>query len=156
MGVDSKSFKFSRGVPANAEAAFAFFGLSVCTRTRQAVFAKLSKKNQDNQTLLFSAQSSLTLGYDNVQRGLGIQHQRGQSSAFFKGTHEVAHEIFPFTNRRYDSSFAEMTYHNQPIPSPYGMQALEEVDMSNIVPFLIGNCDLPIGVPPAPDVSGEK
>ena len=49
-----------------------------------------------------------------------------------------------------------MTYHNQAIPLPYGMRALEELDMKNIVPFLIGNCDLPIGVPPAPDVSGEK
>ena len=36
------------------------------------------------------------------------------------------------------------------------MRALEEVDMNNIVPFLIGNCDLPIGVPPAPDFSGHR
>ena len=49
-----------------------------------------------------------------------------------------------------------MAYHNQAIPLPFGMQALEEVDLNNIVPFLIGNCDLPIGVPPALDVSGEK
>ena len=68
----------------------------------------------------------------------------------------MAHQVFPFTNRTYDSLFAKMTYHNQAIPSPYGMRALEKVDLNNIVPFLLGNCDLSIGSPPNPDVSGEK
>ena len=83
------------------------------------------------------------------------QYQRGaQSSSFFKGTNEVAHKIFPFTNTRYDANHVELTYHNQAIPSPYGMQALEQVDMNYPVSFLLGEQTLPINVDP--DFSGEN
>ena len=102
-----------------------------------------------------SLQNSVDYGFDNVQRGLPHQYQRGgTSSSYFIGTNEVSHKIVRFTNTTFDTHHVELTYRNQAIPSPYGMQALELVDLNNPVSFLLEEQNLPLNA--YPDFSGEK
>ena len=105
---------------------------------------------------MFSGCDALIVCYDNVQRNQPLQYQRGgHSSSFIKGTTEVIHEVYPFTNTSYDTMFVELTYYNQAIPSPFGMPSFEEIDLSDPVSVskMIAKELLPNYV--TPDFTGE-
>ena len=56
---------------------------------------------------------ALVITYDNFQRGLALQHQKGKhSSALFKGTHECAHKVTPFDDTAFDDLFVNFTNFN--------------------------------------------
>ena len=86
---------------------------------------------------MFRACAAVVFAYDNYQRGLTLQHQCGKySSAFFKGTNQCAHKVFPFTDATFDEMFAVFTQQDQDIPSPWGMPAFEVTDMDDQASFL--------------------
>ena len=95
---------FARGVGNKAESAFAYFGNTLSVSGRKKVMAKLmgndaegrATKNTlaDKQRRIMRIQAAIVFAYDNYQRGMKLQHQRGaHSSAFFKGTHQCAHKV---------------------------------------------------------------
>ena len=98
---------------------------------------------------MFRECSSLIITFDNVQRGLALENQRGgQSSSFFKGTNQVAHKVIVFNDTSYNSQHVELTYHDQVIPSPQGMPLFETVDLENSFLLLVGKLVLDSNVPP--------
>ena len=126
--------------------------MSVATRNR--LFSKLSGNIRERQTNLFRKCSSLTLTFNNVQRGIALENQRGgQSSSYYKGTNQVAHEVIVFNDTSYDSQHMEMTYHDQVIPLPLGMPPFEQVGLDDTVLLLTGMLDLGSDVPP--DFTGK-
>ena len=53
--------------------------------------------------------------------------QQGEhSSAFVKGTHMCGHNIINVVNMSFDANNVEFTQHNQAIPLPHGMPAIEQ------------------------------
>jgi hypothetical protein len=55
------------------------------------------------QTRMMSAQPAIIFVYDNYQREMKLQHQRGShSSAFFKGTHQCANKVNVFEDTSFD------------------------------------------------------
>ena len=136
----------ARGVGRSAETAFAFFGNTVTGMTRVRLFGKITGNNKAGKASrntmahklmrLFRSEQALVLCYDNFQRGLTLQHQRGKhSSAFFNGTHQCAHKVVPFNNTTFDLFFPEFTQLNQDIPSPWGMPAFETINKSSLGTF---------------------
>ena len=88
------------------------------------------------QMKLLSTTTAVIICYDNFQRGISLEDQRGgRSSAYFRGTHQVAHEIIPFSDEDFDAMYVPMTYIDQAIPSPLGMPAYEEFDTSDPAKF---------------------
>ena len=130
---------FARGVGRHAESAFSYFGHTLSPSARHQLFNKLTgnskQSGSDNNSLrekqsrLFRTCAALIFTYDNYQRGMTLQEQRGKhSSAFFKGTHQCAHKVFPFQDCTFDECFVYFSQHDQDIPSPWGMPAFECID----------------------------
>ena len=85
---------------------------------------------------LFRACRALVLCYDNYQKGVTLQHQRGKhSSAFFKGTHQCGHKVEEYDNVTFDVFKASFTQLDQDIPSPDGMPTFELADLENPASF---------------------
>ena len=116
-----------------------YFGHRVHPSTRCAVIgecAGTTKSEGDKDNTLGSKQHRLLSGcvsviicYDNFQRGVAMQDQRGKhSSSFFKGTHQCAHKVKPFVDQSFDSHYVPLTYMNQEISSPWGMTVFEQWD----------------------------
>ena len=138
----------ARGVGRAAESAFAYFGSTVSATSRRRLFAKITGNNPlgqaarntlaHKQRKLFSKEPALVLTYDNYQRGLTLQHQRGEhSSAFFKGTHQCAHQMTSFGDLTFNEFFADFTQIDQTVPSTLGMPAFEIVDRSHLSSFFL-------------------
>ena len=106
-------------------------------------------------SMLFGTMKAVIFAYDNFQRGLTLQHQRGKhSSAFFKGTHECAHEVTPYDDVTFDNFHPFFSQHDQDIPSPDGMPAFEIVNVGSPSAFFASyesfeSCELP-------DFTGER
>ena len=95
--------------------------------------------------------------YDNFQRGLSLDNQRGgQSSAYFRGTHQVAHEIIPFEDDTFDAMYVPVTYLDQALPSPWGMSAYEGFDQSKPANFFFNWNDAETMSTPNFSASGWK
>ena len=95
------------------------------------------------------------LAYDNYQKAVLLQHQRGRhSSAFFKGTHQCAHEVVPFDDSTFDKFHVEFTQHDQNIPSPWGMPAFEIVDLANPASFFVNYDEFETVT--LPDFTGDR
>ena len=127
---------FARGVGKKAEGVFAFFGHTLSPTTRNKLFNQLTDNDQDGrgnntsvrkrQCRLFRSAAAIICTYDNYQKGMMLQKQRGKHlSAFFKGTHKCTHKVFPFTDRTFDDIYAYYLQHNQDIPSPWDMPTFE-------------------------------
>ena len=138
----------ARGVGRAAETAFAYFGTSLSQGARHRLFTKITGNNKDGVasnntqkdkwTRLFRGCRTLTLCYDNYQRGLTLQHQRGKhSSAFWKGTHQCAHKMTPFEDDRFDDFYANFTLLDQAVPSPMNMPAFETIDADKSANFFL-------------------
>ena len=136
----------ARGLGRSAETAFAYFGNCVSGMTRIRIFGNLTGNNKAGKASrntmthklmrLFKTETSLIICYDNFQRGLTLQHQRGKhSSAFFNGTHQCAHKMTPFDDTTFDAFHPDFTQTDQDIPSPWGMPAFEIVDQSALGTF---------------------
>ena len=130
---------FARGVGRAAESAVSYFGIALSNTSRRRLFDKISgndkegqaqkKTLRDRRCCMFRTCAALIFAYDNYQKGLSLQHQRGKhSSAFFKGTHECAHKVLPFTDCTFNEMYAMFTQHDQDIPSPWRMPAFEVVE----------------------------
>ena len=133
---------FARGVGRSAEKAISYFGNLVSSTTRLSVFGNLTgnlkmgratnNTLKHKQTRALRVQNALILCYDNYQKGLQLQHQRGtHSSSFFRGTHQCAHTVFPFENHTFDEFHALFTQHEQAIPSSWGMPVYEIIDFDS-------------------------
>jgi len=94
------------------------------------------------QGALFKTCQALIFAYDNYQQGLTLQEQRGKhSSAFFKGTHQVAQKVYPFTNQTFDELYVYFSQIDQDQPSPWVMPAIETADESHTTAFLVNHED---------------
>ena len=156
---------FSRGVRNNAESAFAFFGNSLSVSGRKSIMAKITGDDAEgratNNTLpqkqsrIMRAQAAIIFAYDNYQRGMKLQHQRGShSSAFFKGTHQCAHKVNIFDDTSFDQEYVDFTMFDQAIPSPWGMPVCEFVEDDKIAQFLIHYNDVESDT--TPDFTGKR
>ena len=132
---------YARGVGRTAEASMSYFGSTLSDSTRRRLFTKLAGAAaalRKAQGRLFRSCRALLFAYDNYQRGVTLQHQRGEhSSAYFKGTHQVAHKVNEFSDQSFDSSFVTFTQFDQAIPSPWGMPAFETVDLLHPANFFL-------------------
>ena len=137
---------YCRGSKTVSENMACYFGHHVHPNTRRRVLGdcagttktERAKGNTlaSKQRRLLSACRSVIICYDNFQRGVTMQDQRGRhSSAFFKGTHQCAHKVKPFNDIAFDSHYVPVTYVNQQIPSPWGMPAYEEWDENDSSDF---------------------
>ena len=119
----------ARGVGRAAESAVSYFGFALSNTPRRRLFDNISgndeegqaqkKTLRDRQCSMFRTCAALIFAYNNYQKSLSLQHQRGKhSSAFFKGTHECAYKVLPFTDCTFDEMYAMFTQHDQDIPSP--------------------------------------
>merc|ERR1739845_177230 len=87
---------------------------------------------------LFQGCRALILTYDNFQRGVTLQHQRGKhASAFFKGTHQCAHKVVEYEDTTFDLFNVNFTQLDQDIPSPDGMPAFELADLEQPASFFL-------------------
>ena len=85
-----------------------------------------------------------------------LQEQRGKHSiAFFKGTHQCAHKVYPFADCTFDEFHAYFSQHDQDIPSPWGMPAFEIVEDDNFAEFLVTYNDYDTLATPD-DFTGER
>ena len=127
---------------------YVVFGHTLSATTRDSLFNKMTGNDKEgakaNNTLrqkqskLFRGCAALVFAYDNYQRGMTLQEQRGKhSSAFFKGTHQCAHKVYPFADCTFDEFHAYFSQHDQDIPSPWGMHAFEIVEDDNFAEFLV-------------------
>ena len=90
------------------------------------------------QKRLLRPLGAVIFAYDNYQRGLSLQHQRGaHSTAFFRGTHQCCHKVIYFDDVSFDSFYVDFTQHEQAIPSPWGMPAFENIDVAAPSVFLL-------------------
>ena len=101
------------------------------TVNEMAGYDKASRSKGDSLTAkqmkLLSTTTAVIICYDNFQLGISLEDQRGgRSSAYFRGTHQVAHEIIPFSNEDFDAMYVPMPYIDQAIPSPWGILAYQE------------------------------
>ena len=140
---------FSRGVSRSIERAQSYYGYTVLVTTRHRMMARIignDKKGIAEDNTLIQKQKRLLrplvaviFAYDNYQRGLSLQHQRGEhSTAFFKGTHQCCHKVRCFEDVSFDAMFVDFTQdHAQAIPSPWGMPAFEMIDLSEPSAFLV-------------------
>ena len=135
---------YARGVGRSVEMAIAYHGQTVSNATRRGRFAHFTGNDnegrasgntlKDKQSRLLRTCRAVMLCYDNYQKGVTLQHQRGgHSSAFFKGTHQCGHKIFEFDDDTFDAFYPQFTQHDQAIPSPWGMPAFEMVDFEDPV-----------------------
>ena len=156
---------YARGVGRTAEVLIAYFGNALSNTTRRRLWTKLIGNDKaglasnntvrERQSILFRGSKALILAYDNYQRGLSLPNQRGKhSSAFFKGTHQCAHKVIPFTDCTFDEMHASFTLHDQDIPSPWGMPAFELADLENPSDFFVQYENFNTVV--TPDFSGER
>ena len=84
-----------------------------------------------------------------------LQEQRGKhSSAFFKGTHQCGHKVFPFEDSTFDEFHAYFTQHDQDIPSPWGMPAFEIVETDKLAGFFVNYDEFETIT--VPDFTGER
>ena len=138
----------ARGVGRAAETAFAYFGTSLSQAARHTLFSKITGNNKDDiasnstqkakWTRLFHGCRALTLAFDNYQRGVTLQHQRGKySSAFWKGTHQCAHKMIPFEDEHFEDFYADFTLLNQAVASPMNMLAFETIDAADFSNFFL-------------------
>ena len=156
---------FARGVTNKAESAFAYFGNTLSISGRKRIMAKLTgddaegrvTKNTlaDKQRRVMRVQAAIVFAYDNYQRGMKLQHQRGaHSSAFFKGTHQCAHKVNIFDDTTFDQVFAEFKMFHQPIPSPWGMPVFEFVEEDKMAEFFMNYNDFESDT--TPDFTGKR
>ena len=156
---------FARGVGNKAESAFAFFRNTLSISGRKRIMVKLTGDDAEgratNNTLaekqrrIMRAQAAIIFAYDNYQRGMKLQHQRGShSSAFFKGTHQCAHKVNVFEDTSFDQEFAEFKMFDQPIPSPWGMPVFEFVEDDKIAQFFLDYNDFESDT--TPDFTGKR
>ena len=90
------------------------------------------------QSQIMRAQAAIVFAYDNYQRKMKLQHQRGShSSAFFKGTRHCAHKVNVFEDTSFDQEFAEFKIFDQPIPLPWGMLVFEFVKADQVAHFFL-------------------
>jgi hypothetical protein len=107
------------------------------------------------QTRMMSAQPAIILAYNNYQRGMKLQHQRGShSSAFFKGTHQCAHKVNVFEDTSFDQVFVDFKMINQSIPSPWGMPVFEFVEVDQVAQFFLDYNDFQSDT--TPDFTGQR
>ena len=93
--------------------------------------------------------------YNNFQRVFSLENQRGgRSSAYFCGTHQVAHKIIPFQDDTFDAMYVSVTYIDQAVSSPWGMPAYEEFDPSSPADFFFNWHDAETVL--TPDFSGKR
>ena len=134
---------YARGVKSGAEKAASYFGTKVHPSTRVRIVARMTGNDpqgradcdtlEHKQRRLLKGCVAVALCYDNFQRGVSLKNQRGEhSSAFFKGTHQCAHNIVEFDDDTFDGIYPEFTQIDQAIPSPWGMPAFETFDDSGI------------------------
>ena len=139
---------YARGVGRAAEAAFAYFGHTLSPSGRQSVMNRLmgndSQGVREDDTLkhkqskLFRACTALIICYDNYQRGIKLQHQRGQhTGSYFKGTHQCAHSVLIFDDDTFDAFHADFTMFDQALPSPWGMPVFEFLDWDDTANFFV-------------------
>ena len=111
---------FSHGFGRMAESTYAYFGQALSNATRRRLWAKITGSNKEGiathislrerQCRLFKSCTALIFAFNNYQRGLHLQHQRGEhTSAFFKGTHQCAHKVFPFADCTFVKMYAAFT-----------------------------------------------
>ena len=141
---------YCRGVKVASEKMSCYFGHHVHPTTRTRTVNEMAGNDKasrekgdslvDKQKELLAMSTAVIICYDNFQRGVSLEDQRcGRSSAYYRGTHQVAHQTIPFTNNIFDAMYIRMTYMDQAIPSPWGMPAYEEFDRANRPSsFLIG------------------
>ena len=107
------------------------------------------------QSRLLRIQRALIVAYDNYQRGFKLQHQRGQhSSAFFKGTHQCAHQVILSEDTTFNAMYVDFTQYNQAIPSPGGMPVFEFVDFEDPASFFLNYAEYDTVT--TPDFSGDR
>ena len=83
--------------------------------------------------------------FDNFQVGRALKHQRGKHlSSFFKGTHEVAHEVCEFNDDPWDEYYTTITgLPNQPMPSPIIIACYKDApDNDALRSYLLMHSDL--------------
>ena len=82
---------------------------------------------------LLSWESLVLIYYSNFQRGLALQDLYDRHvSVLFRGTHQCAHEIFPFIDTHFDAFHVPLTYVDQAIPLPWSMPIFEMYDPSDV------------------------
>ena len=156
---------FARGVGNKAESAFAYFGSTLSVTGRKRIMAKITGDDANgratNNTLtqkqsrIMRAQTAIVIAYDNYQRGMKLQHQRGShSSAFFKGTHQCAHKVNLFEDTSFNKEFVEFKMFDQPIPSPWGMPVMEFIDFDQASQFFLTYKDFESDT--TPDFTGQR
>ena len=156
---------FARGVGNKAESAFAYFGSTLSVTGRKRIMAKITGDDANgratNNTLtqkqsrIMRAQTAIVIAYDNYQRGMKLQHQRGShSSAFFKGTHQCAHKVNIFEDTSFNKEFVEFKMFDQPIPSPWGMPVMEFIDFDQASQFFLTYKDFESDT--TPDFTGQR
>ena len=116
------------GVGNTALNATNYWGMACSSRSRDRAMQKRTECLVERRTRFFSDRDAITFCMDNYQVGQHVLHQRsGRRRLFLKGTHQMAHEIRPFTNTDWDKLYSVLSYtHDQDYPSPLLMPKYED------------------------------
>jgi len=115
---------FEWGVSATASDINCYWRNTVSSTTRSDQLTQLTANMNFRYQKLLNHSNAKLFCIDNVQIREKLKEMRGKhSSAFFKGTHIVSHQIHEFTNTtKWDALCTKITgVPGQPMPSPWVM-----------------------------------
>ena len=116
------------GVKNTVVNASVFWGTAVSNSFRDREYTSLCQDICSFQRAVLKKKRAGVFIFDNVQGKELLRDQRGRSSKFLKGTHQMSNEVFEYGETKHNEIKVENTYdEDQPSVSPDGMREYESI-----------------------------
>ena len=119
------------GVKNTVVNASVFWGTAVSNSFRDREYTRLCQNICSFQRAVLRKKMAGVFIFDNVQGKELLRDQRGRSSKFLKGTHQMTNEVFEYNETKYNQIKIDNTYDEEQLSvSPDGMREYELIPLN--------------------------